>query len=645
MSAACLAATGAEAGEAKAQTAPRFKDVTGEVGLSSPSSWKYGGPLVADLDQDGNLDLVLGNHDRQPTMLFWGTTDGKFVKGEFPAIYPDVHGLAAADFDNDGDLDLLVAVGGGNGKSPRPPVLLRQEGRRFTDVTAEAGLKGVGARGRSVRWVDVDGDGDLDILSINAIQLPGETGPRSFFFENLGDGRFAYHKTSDAFEINDAERALQTDIDGDGRPDFITFSPLSVWKNLGNFQFRDVSAEVLPAGLQHAPFVTAASEADIDGDGDFDIYLARGKVYYEIANNAVSFSPITGRLDLRDEGNKSQDWIEFTAPGDVVLRDFWHFPRAPNTVLPVYLGAGMVRVDTPVEPLSVAPRQAEGLPTALDKDGWFLSYLGEGRWRLAWNLSGDLAWDLRASVTGLSAIQPRWTPNVLGVRDILLRNDGGKFTDISTQLPAGASDNNWGVASGDFDNDGRIDFFVNRFGELRQRIPDLLFRNLGGGRFENVPVPSATTDTGDSHGDMSAAFDQNGDGWLDVLTGDDDNGHWRLYRNLGSGPSARNWSEIKVLRSPVSGIDAQGALVVLKTPLGQQRRRVASSGEVHTQSILNPVHFGLGAATKIERVTVTWRDGSTQVLRAVRPGSILTVGVAARPDHLAGNDFRSKSRP
>ncbi|MGQ2932701.1 FG-GAP-like repeat-containing protein [Sphingopyxis sp.] len=613
----------AEAGAFSANAKPvDFEDVSAKAGILSSAGWKYGGPVVADLDRDGVLDLVLGNHDEEPAQLYWGKSDGSFVAGSFPDIYRDVHGMAAGDYDGDGDLDLLVAVGGGNGKQPRPPILLRLDGRRYSDVSAEAGISGYGARGRSVRWIDIDRDGDLDILAVNARQLPGESGPRNLVFENVG-GTFRY-RANVGLEAIEAERVLVTDINGDRRPDLLLFSPLTLLENQGEFRFRDVTRERLGENLVDLPYVTAASEADIDNDGDFDLYLARGKVYYEIADNALDFDAAAGRLDLRDAGNKGRDGVTFTASGPITLRDFWHWRRVPDVVLPIYIGAAARRADTPVAPFAVDPEEARGLPADRDRDGWYIGYLGDGRWRLEWNLSGDLAWDVRASVDGLSSVVPDWEPQDLDVADILLRNDGTQFADISATLPEPSRRNNWGVVAGDFDNDTRSDFFLYHFGGLRKRIADTLLLNGGRAGFGPATLSGATSEVGDnSHGDMGAAADFNRDGRLDILSGDDDLGAWHLYANRTVTPA--NWLAVQVGDSP-RGTDPHGAVVRIAGPLGMQVRRVGSSGEVHSQSLIDQLHFGLGDQARAIRVEVTWRDGAGATLNDVGANQILTVG-------------------
>lgn len=108
-----------------------------------------------------------------------------------------------------------------------------------------------------------------------------------------------------------------------------------------------------------------------------------------------------------------------------------------------------------------------------------------------------------------------WTldenPKRIGVkgRHALYRNlGGGRFEDVTDQ--AGISDRDWGcgVCAGDFDNDGHIDLYLTNFG------PNRLYRNRGNGTFEEVAVKAGVATAGWSTG--AAFFDADGDGWLDL---------------------------------------------------------------------------------------------------------------------------------
>ncbi len=585
-----------------------FSEITASAGLNTEPSWKYGGPSIADINSDGRYDFLLGNHDRHNAHLFWGQQNNILRPHDSAIAAGDLHGLAPGDFDLDGDLDIIYLIGGGNGLKPQPPILLRNDNGQFVDITESSGLSKQGARGRSPRWIDMNTDGYLDLLLINAAQLKTETGPRNLVYKNNGDGTFTYQPNTGVEQI-EAEKVLVTDFNGDHISDMVTFTPLAFFQGNNDFTFENVTEKLLPNKLHDIQFVNAVANVDIDNDGDLDFYLARGKTHYQTANNALSFDKSTGRLDLRDEGNKGRDGITLIAGDHLQLSEFWHWPRGIKIELPVYLGKDQTRIDTPKNNQVIDSQMAAGFPEEINKNGWFLGYLGNNEWRLEWNLNANLAWGIRASIGSVKDIKPDWEPQDLGVDDILLRNDGKLFTDVSHKLPSESSDNNWGVTHGDFDNNGFTDFFVYRFGELVWRQSDVLMLNQRGSTFKSQLKHSANYLPEKSHGDMGSAFDYDLDGQVDLLSGDDDYGKWRLYKNTNK--NSNRWVLVDVGYSD-QGIDAHGAEIRVETENGQHFRRVGSAGVTHSQSLLNIAHFGLSNSENIKRIHVRWRDGSEQ---------------------------------
>ena len=605
-----------------------FTDVSEQVGLVTAANWKYGGPSVTDLNHDGFYDFLLTNHDTSPVQLFMASGKASYQEHSNVLSKVDLHGIAAGDYDLDGDNDILLSVGGGNGLHPKPQRMLRNDGSTFTDITEAAGVSELGARGRSVRWVDLDNDGDLDFLQVNAAKMVNESAPRNIIFENQGNGQFTYFQ-SPGFEEVEAERLLITDYNNDHIPDVIAFTSYdksSVWKGNGDLTFTNTTGSVFPKSSDDYPGTITVAQADIDNDGDLDYYFARGKLYYTIANNAVSFDAQMKRLDLRDRGSKSHDGMDLYAPGALTLTDFYHFPRA-NLLrsVPVFLGKDKRQIDTPTHAVTVTQKDALGFPDNVEKTGWYLGYVGENKWRFEWLMAADLAWDLRASVIGVEHFETPWQPQNLSVPDALLRNDDGVFTDISNVLPEGSKDNNWGVTTGDFDNNGFADFFVYRFGELKRRVHDVLLLNYGDYRFSQSLSHNATTEVGkDSHGDGGIAADFNLDGKVDILSGDDDNGKWHLYHN-STALESTHYALLHIGYSP-NGTDPLGAKIWVKTAGGEHYTFVGSPNANHSQSLLNIVHVGLAQYDTIDEIKIRWRSGEQTVLRQQQADRLIKVG-------------------
>lgn len=611
------------------QKTPSFTDVSQQIGLITEARWKYGGPSISDINNDGYYDFLLTNHNATPVQLYLSNADGTYAKN--PDIFPkvDLHGIASGDYDLDGDNDILLSVGGGNGLKPSPQRLLRNDNGKFVDVTVEAGISEMGARGRSVRWVDLDNDGDLDFLQQNAEKMINEELPRNIIFANNGDGTFTY-VPSPSFEEIDSERVLITDFNNDNIPDLFAFNSYAKSVLLignGDFSFTNATDDMFPADSNNYPGVISVAQADIDNDGDLDYYLARGKLYYTIADNSISFNEEKGRLDLRDQGSKSHDGITLLADKDIGLTDFYHFPFGKiMDAMPVFIGKNKTPLKTPTEEVKITQEQGAGFPEEITDTGWYLGYLGEGKWRLEWMLTEKLAWDIRSSITGLSGYIPDWTPQNRGIPDVLLRNDNGKLVNLSNQLPPEALSNNWGVTPGDFDNDGNTDFFVYRFGELRERVADVMLLNNGKGGFKTVIEHGATTEIGlDSHGDMGTAFDYNLDGKIDILSGDDDNGKWHMYRNDIALTDSSHYLLTHIGYSE-TGIDPLGAKVTITTATGQQFKLIGSSSASHSQSVLNIAHFGLGKNQQIKSIKVRWRDGTESIKENVKADQLIVIG-------------------
>ena len=133
----------------------------------------------------------------------------------------------------------------------------------------------------------------------------------------------------------------------------------------------------------------------------------------------------------------------------------------------------------------------------------------------------------------------------------------------------------------------------------------------------------------DAHGDMGIAFDYDLDGYIDLLSGDDDNGAWHLYRNVTwetiLRKSKNNYVLVHIGYSR-KGVDAMGAEIKLTTDSGIQFKRVGSGSASHSQSLLNIVHFGLGKTRVIEEIDVRWRDSSTAQLNQIMANQLIVIG-------------------
>ncbi len=228
-------------------------------------------------------------------------------------------------------------------------------------------------------------------------------------------------------------------------------------------------------------------------------------------------------------------------------------------------------------------------------------------------------WGFNFSLSGVSTVSPQFTPENRNVADILLRNDGIRFTDVSQSWNIPSGGNALGVTMGDFNNDSHQDLFVYRWGYIGSRISDYMLLNTGDGRFETVTMHGANDVGGPGSGDMGQAFDFDLDGDLDLLNGSE-GGEWYYYDNAK--PGNGHYALVRVGYAPESNVDAIAAEVILKTKGNEYRKRVGSAGSVFSQSLLNIVHFGLGEEEDIERIQVRWRTGEVTTFENVKANAL-----------------------
>ncbi len=287
-----------------AEGAIRFEDVTETAGVGDRG---YGqGVTAADVDGDGYPDLYVTNYG--PDVFYRNRGDGTFENATSAAglgLDGWSSSAAFADADGDGDLDLYVsryvvyppgqnlfcrdqATGAARYCDPAmfdgaTDRFYKNRGDgTFEDATAAAGLAGAAGRGLGVLFTDLDGDGDPDLYVANDETL-------NFLFENRGDGTFEDLSllSGTAVNMNGKPEAgmgvVAADFDGDGDPDLAVTNfdveTNSYYENLGGLQFADRSA---PSGFGVPSFNLLGFgmiTADLDGDGDLDVYTTNGHIY------------------------------------------------------------------------------------------------------------------------------------------------------------------------------------------------------------------------------------------------------------------------------------------------------------------------------------------------------------------------------
>ncbi|MBU2950835.1 VCBS repeat-containing protein [Tamlana agarivorans] len=602
--------------DVEALSVPHFEDISVKAGLDKVNSIKYGGPTIADINQDGYYDFIVNNHNIESSKLYWNNGDGTVAKHsqDLARWYMhDLHGTALGDYDNDGDLDLVVTQGGGNGANPSKANFYKNDDSKFIRYTGDVGINR-GGRGRGARWGDFDLDGDLDLMLVNEEGLKKEK-PQHFFYENLGDGTFQF-KTVPGIQDVHPSRALVTDINGDQIDDIILYGPLSIWQGHGDFTFTNVTDKMLK-DLPEYMQVMAIADVDIDNDGDLDLYLARGKAFEGGKGEApmLDSDPNNKKIAVKSRGFEGVDTFEFIGEDTIKLQEYYYLAQGAyrGKTYPIFLGKNKEKhLVASGEDFQFEADNAQGWPEDISENGLYIGAIGKNRWKAVLVRDNDLFWSYKFSLSGVTEVFPEFVPLNRNEQDVLLKNDNGVFVDASEAWNIPKGGNALGVTVGDFNNDSHQDIFVYRWGFIDSRTSDYMLLNTGNGHFETLTMHGANDVDGPGNGDMGQAFDFDNDGDLDLLNGSE-GGQWYLYANNAS--SQGNFLTVRVGYAPKSHVDAISAEVFVKTENQTYRKRVGSAGEVFSQSLMHMLHFGLGDTKTVQEVVVRWRNGEQVVFK------------------------------
>ena len=269
----------------------------GQYGYSSTFQVALG-----DLDGDGDLDAVFANmHARSEIWLNDG--DGNFTIS-YQNIGVEGHGVGIGDLDGDGDLDLVLTPASGTEASR---IYINDGSGGFTLGETALGDASIAANGVSL--FDVEGDGDLDI---GVYYFAGQRHCR--LYVNDGTGQF----NSTALRLPGL--AAWGDIDGDGDIDAVSLqheqngSGYKVFMNVGETEFEESQHITAPGGF----FPGSLALGDIDGDGDVDLVASSsGSPLVVLVNDgagafsrvtAIAFTVGMGRISLGDlNGDRADD--------------------------------------------------------------------------------------------------------------------------------------------------------------------------------------------------------------------------------------------------------------------------------------------------------------------------------------------------
>jgi len=537
----------------------------------------------------------------------------------------------------------------------------------FTDITKQSGLEKfhhrsgsaaktliIDAPGSGVALLDYDNDGWLDIYLLNGSTFEAldgkEPAPRAMLFHNNHDGTFT-DVTEKAGVANErwGFGAAVADYDNDGWPDIYVanWGKNSLYHNNHDGTFTDVAEK---AGVTVGGWSAGPTWGDYDHDGRLDLFVP-GYVKFDRAHR-----PVAGANGIPEGACQFRGLKVFCGPrGLVGESDHLFHNNGDGTFNDVsvkagvadpygYYGLASVFVDIDDDgwlDLAVANDSVANFLYRNRHDGTFedVSYVsgfavsGEGRDQASMGIAvGDYNRDGRVDL---------YVTSFSDDYNTLYRNeDETGFFDVTYAAGLGNPTIpflGWGTGFLDFDNDGLQDLFVANghvfidvdkqdWGTTWSQRPQL-FRNLDGKRFQEVP-PASGSGLADVIPARGAAFgDLFNDGHIDVVINSMDSAP-TLLRNVVK--NQNRWVTLKLVGGAGSPRDAVGAKVFLTAAGIRQRADVFSGGSYGSSS--DPrVHFGLAAATKIEKLEIQWPSGKKQ--QVVLPGvdRIFTIVEGSEP--------------
>ncbi len=489
-------------------------------------------------------------------------------------------------------------------------------------------IKGVDMNGISGGCVveDLDNDGLLDIMA-SSYGLSDQIR----YMHQQKDGRFKNETLSSGLVgITGGLNLVHADYNNDGLADFVILRggwwgknakfPFSLIRNNGNNKFEDITIE---SGL-YSPFPTqTATWGDFNNDGWIDLFVAhenypcqlfvnyKGKFKDEAAKYSLNLTLfVKGCVwgDINNDGYPDLYLSTLNSPNKLFLNKPGNIPGG-RIFEDISKSAGVE------EPLSSFP-------------AWFFDFDNDGYEDLF--VSG---YDTkRFSFVGEDAARDMLGLPPLGELPKLYHNNGNNtFTDVSAAYGVNHINYTMGCNFGDIDNDGWPDYYLGTGApEYTAIVPNKLYHNLGGKKFEDITYATNTGHIQKGHGVAFADIDNDGDQDIyEVMGGAVEGDRFRNVLFENSSVTGNHWLKIK-LEGVYSNRVAIGARVRIKVKMAdgsfQSFYHAVNTGGSFGSKTLR-VEAGLGKATAIEEIEVKWPNAkkSTELIKDVKIDTMIRI--------------------
>jgi enediyne biosynthesis protein E4 len=512
----------------------------------------------------------------------------------------------------------------------------------FKNIAAEAGLTAptiYGGRdtnryllettGCGTALIDYDNDGWLDIFLVNGTTLEGfpkGQEPTAHLYRNKHDGTFEDVTEKTGLKQSGwGQAACVGDIDNDGFDDlYVTYWGQSrLFHNRGNGTFEDITER---AGLKTARrWGAGCAFVDYNRDGKLDLFVAN-YIDMDLESTPVPSSGLCRYKGIAvacgPPGLKGGKNVLYRNKGDGTFEDVSvasGIARASGTY-----GLGVSTLDFDNDGWPDIYVANDSNPSALyrnNKDGTFTDIAVPAG--CAYSQDGKPQAGMGVAVADYdhSGTFDIFKTNFAGDTSTLYSNTGNGFCEDRT-FTAGIGLNTrylgWGVAFVDLDHDTWPDLFLvngHVYPEVKQLTTEapykqrkVVYRNQGNGRFEDITDRLGEPVTIPKAGRGAAFGDLDNDGDIDIVINNvnDTPDLFRLDRTPANAAAA-HWITFK-LTGTTSNRDAIGARVRITVGRETQMDEVRGGGSYYAQNDFR-VHFGIGAATAVDRVEVRWPNG------------------------------------
>jgi hypothetical protein len=518
---------------------------------------------------------------------------------------------------------------------------------QFRDTTAQAGIHFAhnnGAFGKKYlpetmgpgcAFIDYDNDGWPDILLVNGENWPGHAGPATTLklYHNHQDGTFTDVTRKAGLAVSMFGLGVAVgDYDNDGYDDvFVSALGQShLFHNNGNGTFSEVTKT---AGLWGPnEFSTGAAWVDYDRDGKLDLVVAN-YVQWSIAGDLFCTLDGTRKSYCTPESYKGSSARLWHNLGNGKFEDATQKARFYDPTSKS-LGLAILDYDNDGWPDILLANDTQPNKLYLNKhDGTFeekgvsagIAFSEDGVARAGMGVdAADYDRSGHASI-----IITNFANQMLS----LYHNEGnGLFVDEAPRSEVGRASLvtlGFGCFFFDYDNDGWPDILVadghieSEIERVQKRVsyaePPHLFRNLGGGKFQEVTQTLGPAFASPKVARGAAYADIDNDGALDVLL-TTNGGRAYLFRNEGG----TNHSLRVKLKGMKSNRDGIGAVVRITFGKDRQWQMVRSGSSYLSQSELVAT-FGLGGAAKVDSLEVQWPSGQVDKLANINGNQTVTI--------------------